>query len=388
MAAVLGLRRQGQRWEIVWQAKGSSMTTSDRSPPQEKNESTNSSQLKPCPFCDEENPLVSKGMRGDDVVLYVECPMCGGMGPLCETMDVAEKMWNDRAPVADYKHMFFTMQKRKEELEIDAIRLKHERDDIVGLLQPIAEQDWHGKWRIVRAVRILNGDHIADAGKMVVEKHPEPPTVITPEEIASCTVLQAHAERMGVHPEAPGAGKPTGAQDAGAALSRSSDTLIALLKAMVEEHEIGHEIADDGRVFLYAQDVYKAIREHAPSEISVVEERNILDALRHAIQMSRDAHPFHIADICLKAIRPYLREPKREAVHRWQPMDTVPKKEDEVFLVRLPGNDVCKTLAIQVSVFEGRMYPDCKDGLIDWDDAIVGADAWSPLPTEIEGESS
>jgi len=80
--------------------------------------------------------------------------------------------------------------------------------------------------------------------------------------------------------------------------------------------------------------------------------------------------------------------PQREVVHRWQPMDTVPKKEDEVFLVRLPGNDVCKTLAIQVSVFEGRMYPDCKDGLIDWDDAIVGADAWSPLPTEIEGEQS
>src|SRR4051812_7944839 len=66
----------------------------------------------------------------------------------------------------------------------------------------------------------------------------------------------------------------------------------------------------------------------------------------------------------------------------WQDIATVPTSEDEPFLVRLPGNDMCKTLAIQVSIFEGNMYPDCKDGIIDWEDRITNADAWMPLPPQ------
>ena len=51
----------------------------------------------------------------------------------------------------------------------------------------------------------------------------------------------------------------------------------------------------------------------------------------------------------------------------WQPISTAPKDEINPFLVLLPGKDVCKTLAVQVSNFEGRMYPDCRDGIIDWE---------------------
>ena len=46
-----------------------------------------------------------------------------------------------------------------------------------------------------------------------------------------------------------------------------NDPLILLLKAMVEEREIGHEIKDDGQVLLDAQDVFSAIRAHASNEI-------------------------------------------------------------------------------------------------------------------------
>lgn len=46
----------------------------------------------------------------------------------------------------------------------------------------------------------------------------------------------------------------------------TSDTLIDLLKAMVEEREISHEIKEDGQVLLDAQDVYAAIRAHTSNE--------------------------------------------------------------------------------------------------------------------------
>jgi hypothetical protein len=64
----------------------------------------------------------------------------------------------------------------------------------------------------------------------------------------------------------------------------------------------------------------------------------------------------------------------------WQLISTAPKDENDPFLVLLPGNDICKALAVQASNFEGRMYPDCKDGIIDWEDAITTATHWMPLP--------
>lgn len=64
----------------------------------------------------------------------------------------------------------------------------------------------------------------------------------------------------------------------------------------------------------------------------------------------------------------------------WKPIDTRPTDEENPFLVLLPGNDVCKNLAIQVTNFEGKMYADCMEGLIDWEDAITNATLWAFLP--------
>lgn len=61
----------------------------------------------------------------------------------------------------------------------------------------------------------------------------------------------------------------------------------------------------------------------------------------------------------------------------WQPIETAPMDEKESFLVLRKGNDMADFLIVQVSVFEGRMYPDLMDGLIDWDDAVTDATHWT-----------
>lgn len=64
----------------------------------------------------------------------------------------------------------------------------------------------------------------------------------------------------------------------------------------------------------------------------------------------------------------------------WQPIESAPKDENYSFLVLLPGNSMCNCLVMQVSVFEGRMYPDAMDGNIDWGDGVEVATHWQPLP--------
>lgn len=119
----------------------------------------------------------------------------------------------------------------------------------------------------------------------------------------------------------------------------SSGTLIALLRAMVEEREIGHEIKDDGQVLLDAQDVYAAIRAHAsneipgvtPSEIPVIAEsvlwEKIGDAIigSYVVQNTKTRKPQgsvrlmnmdEIINAVMKEVRPYLRQPVREIVSR------------------------------------------------------------------------
>lgn len=56
----------------------------------------------------------------------------------------------------------------------------------------------------------------------------------------------------------------------------------------------------------------------------------------------------------------------------------IPFDEHEPFLVLLPGNDAAKFLIVQVSFFEGRMYPDAKDCIIDHSDEITNATHWKP----------
>lgn len=69
----------------------------------------------------------------------------------------------------------------------------------------------------------------------------------------------------------------------------------------------------------------------------------------------------------------------------WRPIETAPRDESYgPFLVRIPKNDVADSIAIQVSIFEGQMYADVMDGIIDWEDRITTATHWKPLETKAE----
>ena len=60
----------------------------------------------------------------------------------------------------------------------------------------------------------------------------------------------------------------------------------------------------------------------------------------------------------------------------WQPIETAPDSriESVPFLVLRRG------FVVQVSWFEGRLYPDAMESCIDWDDGITDATHWMPLP--------
>lgn len=66
---------------------------------------------------------------------------------------------------------------------------------------------------------------------------------------------------------------------------------------------------------------------------------------------------------------------------KWQPINSAPKEEGISFLVFRPKHGEKYTWAsiIQVSNFQGRMYPDARDACIDWDDGIENATHWMPL---------
>lgn len=64
----------------------------------------------------------------------------------------------------------------------------------------------------------------------------------------------------------------------------------------------------------------------------------------------------------------------------WQPIETAPPEEGVPFLVLLPKNDVAPFVILQVSWFEGRMYPDARNACIDWEDGITTATHWMPAP--------
>lgn len=62
------------------------------------------------------------------------------------------------------------------------------------------------------------------------------------------------------------------------------------------------------------------------------------------------------------------------AAPAWQPIEKAPKSESTSFMV------LRKSVAIQVSWFEGRLYPDAREACIDWEDGIIDATHWMPLP--------
>lgn len=70
----------------------------------------------------------------------------------------------------------------------------------------------------------------------------------------------------------------------------------------------------------------------------------------------------------------------------WRTMDDpelarMKAAETTSFLVLLPKNAVADYVVLQVSWFEGRMYPDARDACIDWEDGITTATHWQPLPS-------
>lgn len=62
----------------------------------------------------------------------------------------------------------------------------------------------------------------------------------------------------------------------------------------------------------------------------------------------------------------------------WRLIKTMPQTEDVPFLVLLPKNSVADFVIVQVTRFEGQIYPDHMDGAIDWDDRVTTATHWMP----------
>lgn len=65
---------------------------------------------------------------------------------------------------------------------------------------------------------------------------------------------------------------------------------------------------------------------------------------------------------------------------QWRTIDSAPTSEKEAYLVFVPLDDVGQGVQVQVTPFEGRLYPDGKDSCVDWNDAIMNATHWMPLP--------
>lgn len=63
----------------------------------------------------------------------------------------------------------------------------------------------------------------------------------------------------------------------------------------------------------------------------------------------------------------------------WRPIETAPKDELTNFLVYWE-NDLNAKVIVQVSWFEGYLYPDHLGCAIDYDSRITGATHWMPLP--------
>jgi hypothetical protein len=78
----------------------------------------------------------------------------------------------------------------------------------------------------------------------------------------------------------------------------------------------------------------------------------------------------------------------RQSPAEWLPIESKPTSESVSFLVRIPDADNGDALAVQVSNFQGDMYPDCKAGIIDWEDRIIGATHWANLPLTNTGEQA
>lgn len=69
----------------------------------------------------------------------------------------------------------------------------------------------------------------------------------------------------------------------------------------------------------------------------------------------------------------------------WKPMSSAPQTEHTPFLVYLPrtmagSREVNEPCIVQVSRFEGNLYPDAMQHVVDWSNRITSATAWRALP--------
>jgi len=71
----------------------------------------------------------------------------------------------------------------------------------------------------------------------------------------------------------------------------------------------------------------------------------------------------------------------------WYDIECVTEQEYVSYLVYVPrGAKYDYDCMVQVSNFEGRMYPDAMQSAVDWSDQVVGATHWKPLPEPPESE--
>lgn len=60
-------------------------------------------------------------------------------------------------------------------------------------------------------------------------------------------------------------------------------------------------------------------------------------------------------------------------------MESAPRDGTSFLLYKKNNTDKNYTV-VQASYYEGRLYPDSKEDIIDWDDGILYPTAWMPLP--------
>lgn len=63
---------------------------------------------------------------------------------------------------------------------------------------------------------------------------------------------------------------------------------------------------------------------------------------------------------------------------QWLPIKSAPKKENETFLVLLPGSAITEGVVFQVTVSQGHMYPDRMDDITNYGNRITTATHWMP----------
>ena len=88
--------------------------------------------------------------------------------------------------------------------------------------------------------------------------------------------------------------------------------------------------------------------------------------------------------ICVHDLKEEIEDLQEQSGDVWcYDVSKMPKKEGVSYLLRFENVDLCGTLYLQCSWFEGHLYPDHLEGLVDFTNRIWLSliKAWRPLPT-------